>query len=77
MLEPLEPFTVPVTCPSCGRPLSVEMQLPALAEQEPTRREIACPCDGCNGTIEPLIRGEILDVWPGHGPKPDGVPETS
>jgi hypothetical protein len=67
-----QPFTVPLMCPVCHQPFSVEIQLPrAFAErQAPARRTIVCPTPGCDGVIEPVIHGEVSGVWSGHGQKP-------
>ena len=67
-----QPFAIPLTCPKCGRPMTVQIQLPVSFEhgQPPVSKLIACPRFGCNGYIQPAIHGEILAIWPGHGVKP-------
>jgi hypothetical protein len=67
-----QPFDIPLNCPTCGQPMSVRIQLPRhfLPRQAPSKREIRCPREDCNGHIDPTIHGEVVAVWPGHGPGP-------
>ena len=66
-----EPYSIPLTCPSCSRPMSVTIQLPRQFEprQAPTTKVINCPYEACNGHIDPTIHGEVVAVWEGHGPR--------
>ena len=70
-----QPFTLPLNCPSCGRPLTVKVQLQRhfAAGQAPSQKVIACPYAGCTGHIDPVIHGEVMGIWQGHGPAPFGA----
>ena len=71
-----EPFTVPLSCPKCQRPMSVEIKLPRQFQQRqaPAPHRIGCPREDCDGFLEPAIHGEIVAVWEGHGPNPHQAP---
>ena len=70
------PFIVPLTCPKCRRPMSVEIRLPRefRPRQEPVVHRITCPRQDCDGVLEPVIHGDVVGVWEGHGPNPHPAP---
>jgi hypothetical protein len=62
-----KPFTLPLNCPKCARPMSVVLQMPRhfQPDQEPIVCTIECPY-GCGGQIHPKIHGRIISVSQGH-----------
>ena len=72
-----EPFTLALDCPTCGKPFSVliqESERQTVGERiAALKHELPCPYAGCPGRLEPLLTGEIISVWLGHGPAPSTV----
>ena len=73
-----EAFTLPLYCPTCAQPFSVLIQEPerlTVGDRIASlKREVLCPYAGCPGKLEPLLTGEIVSVWAGHGPGPVSAP---